>query len=67
MSVGLPSRGWSGPRAGTFAPHRRSPLNRAFAKGGVARSWDWLLIAATCALTADPESAGVTRASEVSP
>jgi rod shape determining protein RodA len=52
MSVGLPSRGWAGPRAGTFAPHRRSPLNRAFAKGGVARSWDWLLIAATCALTA---------------
>jgi rod shape determining protein RodA len=52
MSVGLPSRGWAGPRAGTFAPHRRSPLNRAFAKGGFARSWDWLLIAATCALTA---------------
>ena len=51
MSVGLPSRGWAGPRAGTFAPHRRSPLDRAFAKGGVARSWDWLLIAATCALT----------------
>jgi rod shape determining protein RodA len=51
MSVGLPSRGWAGPRAGTFAPLRRSPLNRAFAKGGVARSWDWLLIAATCALT----------------
>ena len=53
MSVGLPSRGWAGPRAGTFAPHRRSPLNRAFAKGGVARSWDWLLIAATCALDRD--------------
>jgi rod shape determining protein RodA len=52
MSVGLPSRGWAGPRAGTFAPHRRSALNRAFAKGGVARSWDWLLILATCALTA---------------
>ena len=52
MSVGLPSRGWAGPRAGTFAPHRRSPLSRAFAKGGVARSWDWLLILATCALTA---------------
>jgi rod shape determining protein RodA len=52
MSVGVPSRGWAGPRAGTFAPHRRSQLNRAFAKGGVARSWDWLLIGATCALTA---------------
>jgi rod shape determining protein RodA len=52
MSVGLPSRGWAGPRAGTFAPRRRSPLGRAFAKGGVARAWDWPLIAVTCALTA---------------
>jgi rod shape determining protein RodA len=52
VSVGLPSRGWAGPRAGTFAPRRRSRLGRAFAKGGVARSWDWPLIAVTCALTA---------------
>ena len=51
MSVGLPSRGWAGPRAGTFAPRRRSVLARAFAKGGVARSWDWPLIFVTCALT----------------
>jgi rod shape determining protein RodA len=51
MSVGLPSRGWAGPRAGTFAPRRQSRLGRAFAKGGVARSWDWLLFAVTCALT----------------
>ncbi len=51
MSVGLPSRGWAGPRAGTFAPRRRSLLGRAFAKGGVARSWDWLLYAVTAALT----------------
>ena len=51
MSVGLPSRGWAGPRVGTFAPRRRSLLGRAFAKGGVARSWDWLLFAVTCALT----------------
>src|SRR6202522_1230881 len=50
MSVGLPSRGWAGPRAGTFAPRRQSWLGRAFAKGGVARSWDWLLFAVTCAL-----------------
>ena len=50
MSVGLPSRGWAGPRAGTFAPRRQSRLGRAFAKGGVARSWDWLLFAVTCAL-----------------
>ena len=50
MSVGLPSRGWAGPRAGPFAPRRQSRLGRAFAKGGVARSWDWLLFAVTCAL-----------------
>jgi len=52
MSVGLPSRGWAGPRAGTFAPRRQSRVGRAFAKGGVARSWDWLLFAVTCALAA---------------
>jgi rod shape determining protein RodA len=52
MSVGLPSRGWAGPRAGTFAPRRRALLGRAFARGGVARSWDWPLFAVTCALTA---------------
>ena len=52
MSVGLPSRGWAGPRTGTFAPRRRSLLARSFAKGGVARSWDWPLIFVTCGLTA---------------
>jgi rod shape determining protein RodA len=52
VSVGLPSRGWAGPRAGTFAPRHRSSLGRAFAKGGVARGWDWPLILVTCALTA---------------
>jgi rod shape determining protein RodA len=51
MSVGLPSRGWAGPRTGTFAPRRRSLLARSFAKGGVARSWDWPLIFVTCGLT----------------
>jgi rod shape determining protein RodA len=51
MSVGIPSRGWAGPRAGTFAPRRRSRFGRAFAKGGVARSWDWPLILVTCVLT----------------
>ncbi|MGH3208414.1 MAG: rod shape-determining protein RodA [Trebonia sp.] len=50
-SAGLPSRGWAGPRAGTFAPRQRSGLARAFAKGGVARSWDWPLIFVTCGLT----------------
>jgi rod shape determining protein RodA len=51
VSVGLPSRGWAGPRAGTFAPRRRSVLARSFAKGGTARSWDWPLILVTCGLT----------------
>jgi rod shape determining protein RodA len=51
VSVGLPSRGWAGPRAGSFAPRRRSALARSFAKGGVARSWDWPLIFVTCGLT----------------
>jgi rod shape determining protein RodA len=48
--VGIPSRGWAGPRAGTFAPKRRPLLARGFAKGGLARSWDWLLILVTCGL-----------------
>jgi rod shape determining protein RodA len=51
VSVGLPSRGWAGPREGTFAPRRRSLLRKAFAKGGVARSWDWPLLIVTCGLT----------------
>ena len=51
MSVGLPSRGWAGPRAGTFAPRRRPALARSFAKGGLARSWDWPLVFVTCGLT----------------
>src|SRR6202451_3299239 len=50
MSVGLPSRGWAGPPGGRFAPRDQSRLGRASAKGGVARSWDWLLFAVTCAL-----------------
>jgi rod shape determining protein RodA len=52
VSVGLPSRGWGGPRVGTFAPRHRSALARSFAKGGLARSWDWPLILVTCGLTA---------------
>jgi rod shape determining protein RodA len=52
VSVGLPSRGWAGPRVGTFAPKRRSGLAKAFAKGGIARSWDWPLFLVTCGLAA---------------
>ena len=51
MSVGIPSRGFAGPRAGTFAPRRRSLLARGLDRGGLLRSWDWLLILATFALT----------------
>jgi rod shape determining protein RodA len=49
--VGIPSRGFGGPRAGTFAPRRRSLLARGLTRGGLPRSWDWLLILATFALT----------------
>jgi rod shape determining protein RodA len=51
MSVGLPSRPSAGPRTGTFAPRRQSRVRQAFERGGVARSWDWPLIAVTGALT----------------
>lgn len=51
MSVGIPSRPWAGPRWGTFAPKRRSALARGWAKGGLFRSWDWLLIFVTIGLT----------------
>jgi rod shape determining protein RodA len=51
VSVGLPSRPSAGPRFGAFAPRRQSRLGQAFGRGGVARSWDWPLIAVTCALT----------------
>ncbi|MBO0806225.1 MAG: rod shape-determining protein RodA [Nocardiopsaceae bacterium] len=50
MSIGIPSRGFGGPRAGTFAPRRRSLLARGMARGGLLRSWDWPLIGATLAL-----------------
>jgi rod shape determining protein RodA len=50
-SAGLPSRGWGGPRIGAFTPRHRSALARSFAKGGLARSWDWPLIFVTCGLT----------------
>ncbi len=49
--VGIPSRRYAGPRWGTFAPKRRPLLVRSFAKGGLARSWDWLLIAVAGGLT----------------
>ncbi len=49
--VGIPSRRYAGPRWGTFAPKRRPLLARSFAKGGLARSWDWLLILVAAGLT----------------
>jgi rod shape determining protein RodA len=48
--LGIPSRGFGGPRAGTFAPARKSALAKGLRKGGLLRSWDWLLILATLAL-----------------
>jgi rod shape determining protein RodA len=51
VSLGIPSRGFAGPRVGTFAPRRRSLLARGLDRGGLLRSWDWLLIGATLALT----------------
>jgi rod shape determining protein RodA len=50
-SAGIPSRAFGGPRAGTFAPRRRSLLARGLVRGGLLRSWDWPLILATLALT----------------
>jgi rod shape determining protein RodA len=49
--VGIPSRRYAGPRWGTFAPKHQPLLSRAFGKGGLARSWDWLLILVACGLT----------------
>jgi rod shape determining protein RodA len=49
--VGIPSRRYAGPRWGTFAPKKQTLLARAFAKGGVVRSWDWLLILVAGGLT----------------
>ena len=49
--VGIPSRGFGGPRFGTFSPKRKSALAKGLEKDGLLRSWDWLLILATLALT----------------
>jgi rod shape determining protein RodA len=50
--VGIPSRGFDGPRAGTFSLRRRSLLARATARGGFLRQLDWVLVAVTGGLTA---------------
>ncbi|HEX8008553.1 MAG TPA: FtsW/RodA/SpoVE family cell cycle protein [Trebonia sp.] len=51
--LGIPSRDFGGPRAGTFGrpKRRRSPLGRVAAKGGLLRQLDWLLIGVTVGLT----------------
>ena len=49
--LGIPSRGYGGPRWGTFSPRRKSMLAKGLEQGGLLRSWDWLLILATLALT----------------
>ena len=45
-------RGYSLPRAGSFAGRPRSLLARAFARNSVLRQMDWLLVAVVCALSA---------------
>jgi rod shape determining protein RodA len=52
--LGVPSRGFAGPRAGSFGRprRRRSLLVRAVAPGSVLRQLDWLLILVTVGLTA---------------
>jgi rod shape determining protein RodA len=46
------TRGYSLPRAGTFAGRPRSLMARAFARNGVLRHMDWLLVLVVIALSA---------------
>jgi rod shape determining protein RodA len=52
--LGVPSRGFAGPRAGAFGRprRRRSLLVRTVSPGSLARQLDWLLILVTVGLTA---------------
>jgi rod shape determining protein RodA len=45
-------RGYSLPRAGSFAGRPRSLLARAFARNSVLRQMDWLLVLVVCGLSA---------------
>jgi rod shape determining protein RodA len=49
MSIG---RGYAVPRVGTFSGRRRGMLARAFAKKGVLRQMDWVLVLVTGGLSA---------------
>jgi rod shape determining protein RodA len=46
------ARGYSAPRAGTFAGRPRSLLSRAFARNSVLRQLDWVLVVVVSALSA---------------
>jgi len=46
------ARGYSLPRAGTFAGRPRSLLAQAFARNSVLRQMDWLLVVVVCGLSA---------------
>jgi rod shape determining protein RodA len=48
--VGVPQRGFSGPRPGAFKTRQRSVLARAKSRDGRLRHLDWVLIAAVLAL-----------------
>ena len=45
-------RGFTGPHGGVFSGRPRSLLSRAFARNGVLRHIDWLLILVVCGLSA---------------
>jgi rod shape determining protein RodA len=45
-------RGYNGPHGGVFSGRPRSLLSRAFARNGVLRHIDWLLILVVCGLSA---------------
>ena len=45
-------RGYTGPHGGVFSGRPRSLLSRAFARNGVLRHVDWLLILVVCGLSA---------------
>jgi rod shape determining protein RodA len=50
-SPGYTARGYSVPRAGAFAGRSRSLMARAFARNGVLRHMDWLLVLVVIALS----------------
>ena len=48
--VGVPQRGYGGPRPGAFKTRQRSMLTRVRSRDSALRHLDWVLIAAVLAL-----------------